>query len=101
MVFNGNADEMIVYKNKLYFSSVDDLNGRELWRYDPVSDSAEMVEDMRPGDEGLGPHDFTIYNDQLYFSGDDGDGGSSAYNAEMWRFNNAPIDKVFADGFED
>ena len=86
LVHDGQADEMTVYQDMLYFSGTDPTNGRELWRYDPDTDTAEIVADIRPGSSSSSPNGFVVYNDQLYFSADDGD-DDSGFNAEPWRYD--------------
>lgn len=37
------------YHNKLYFVATDNEYGRELWRYDVVTNQSELVNDIRIG----------------------------------------------------
>ena len=82
------ASHLFVYNNKLYFTSVNEATGRELWVYDPTTQNSELVFDINQGnDSGFFNDDikspyFTVYNGQLYFFADDGISGYS-----LWQYN--------------
>ncbi|MCB0684476.1 MAG: PQQ-binding-like beta-propeller repeat protein, partial [Saprospiraceae bacterium] len=56
--------------------------GSELWRYDGASGEAELVLDYIPGVVGIGPNYIAAYDDQLFFSGNDGSTGN-----ELWKYD--------------
>ncbi len=86
-----------IFNNKLYFPAING-KGEELWVYDGINPPA-MVVDINPNrytyDRGGAclsgcsrPHDFTIYNSNLYFRADDGSNGT-----EFWNYDgiNPPV----------
>ena len=74
------------FNNKIYFSAFDGQNGNELWVSDGTTAGTTLVKDINPnvGQYGYAynpsnPSGFTEFNDQLYFSANDGENGS-----ELW-----------------
>jgi ELWxxDGT repeat protein len=75
--------------NKLLFSANDGVNGRELWVTDGTTGGTKLLKDINPGSsEGYNGetfpdssylNDFTIFNNKLYFSANDGENGT-----ELW-----------------
>lgn len=55
------------YGGELYFSADDGSSGRELWKYDPLNGTAELVEDFRPSGDS-GPNFLEVFDGNLYFS---------------------------------
>jgi ELWxxDGT repeat protein len=80
--------EWTVLDGVLYFGAVDEAHGEELWRYDPVTNSAQMVADINPGPvSGIYTdyilfHEFTVLDGVLYFQADDG-----THGVELWRYD--------------
>ncbi len=66
--YGGSPLNMIVYKNKVYFTASDDTHGAELFSSDGTAAGTQMVKDMQPGAEGSVPQRSVIYNGNLYFS---------------------------------
>ncbi|AFM24410.1 DUF4347 domain-containing protein [Desulfomonile tiedjei] len=68
--------DFIVYDGDLYlaaddswYSSQDDsLHGRELWKYDSVSNTVSLVADIEPGYYGSNPKAFAVFDGDLYFT---------------------------------
>jgi ELWxxDGT repeat protein len=54
------------------------VHGDELWQYDGIT--ASLVADINPGTGGSNPGDFTIFNNALYFSANDGVNGTEIWN---------------------
>jgi trimeric autotransporter adhesin len=77
---NGNSwpQYLVVFNEKLYFKATTDggSSGSGLWEYDGLSD-ATMVASM-----GKDPCCPTVFNDKLYFNGDDGFTGR-----EVWEYD--------------
>lgn len=74
---------------KVYFSADDDIHGRELWVYDPLTDAVEMVADVYPGDDGSTPYssnpvNLTAFQGKLCFTAYNGTAGNElfVYNPE-------------------
>ncbi|HMQ49392.1 MAG TPA: T9SS type A sorting domain-containing protein [Saprospiraceae bacterium] len=72
-----NPRELIVFNDKLYFSTFTDEFGRELWEYNDTTLS--IITDIRPGGANADPSWLTLFNDKLYFNANDGLRG-----AEIW-----------------
>ncbi|MBX2923633.1 MAG: T9SS type A sorting domain-containing protein [Chitinophagaceae bacterium] len=71
---------LALYNNAIYFSAVDGVNGRELWKSDGTEAGTVMVKDIRPGSTGSEPEWLTVCNGLLYFSANNGVNGG-----ELWR----------------
>lgn len=71
---------LVLYNNAIYFSAVDGVNGRELWKSDGTEAGTVMVKDIRPGSAGSDPEWLTVSNGILYFSANNGVNGG-----ELWR----------------
>ena len=69
-----------VFKDALYFSANDGINGRELWRLDATG-AATMVADINPAGSSS-PSQLTATVDWLYFVATTPDEG-----AELWRYD--------------
>ncbi|MEM7367874.1 MAG: T9SS type A sorting domain-containing protein [Bacteroidota bacterium] len=72
-----NPNDLIVFNDKLYFSTFTDDFGRELWEYNDTSLS--IVTDIWPGVPDANPTGLTLFNNKLYFAANDGLRGS-----EIW-----------------
>ena len=72
--FNGHA----------YFSAMDGVHGRELWRVD-VDGNPELVKDITPGPEGTVIKSFCAFKGQLYFRA-----GSNGKTGDLWRTDGTP-----------
>ncbi len=81
--FGSNPSDLTEFNDKLYFSARDNENGSELWVSDGTSEGTQLVEDINPGSNnfGFGSYlfDLTEFNDQLYFSADDGKNGRELF----------------------
>jgi ELWxxDGT repeat protein len=71
-----------VFQGNLYFNAYDPTHGAELWRYDPVTHSTEIVADIIPGPDSSQPSYMTELNGLLYFTADDGTHGT-----ELWQYD--------------
>ena len=71
----------------LYFAAYTDASGGELWRTNGTT--TELVEEIRPGQNGSDPGSFAALGDWLYFAADDGTNGR-----ELWRTNGVDTAQV-------
>ncbi|MBN2546628.1 MAG: hypothetical protein JXB50_12580, partial [Spirochaetes bacterium] len=78
--------DFIIFNGLLYFNADNGTNGRELWHYDSVSDSAGFI-DIKTGTEGSNPSYPQEFNGKIYFNADGDSNGR-----ELWSYNgiNAP-----------
>ena len=81
--YSSRAENFTEFNGKLYFSANDGENGRELWVSDGTAEGTELLVDIRPESSDYGyssdPDGFTVFNDKLYFSANDGKNGN-----ELW-----------------
>lgn len=71
---------LTVYNNAIYFSAIDGVHGRELWKSDGTEAGTVMVKDIRSGSNGSDPEWMCVSNGVLYFTANDGVNGG-----ELWR----------------
>jgi ELWxxDGT repeat protein len=80
------ASKFSVYHDTLFFNSVHNYYGNELFFYDGTND-AELFYDIVPGVTYSSPDNYTIYNDALYF-------GPISGNYNLWCYNGDSIGPV-------
>jgi ELWxxDGT repeat protein len=75
--------DLTVFNNKLYFSADSTFKNRELWSSDGTTAGTQLVKNIGTSGftnyYGSYPQDFTVLNNKLYFTADDGIKGS-----ELW-----------------
>ena len=74
-IYNGFTE----FQGSLYFGANDGVNGRELWKADPIT-GLTMVMDIRPGSDSSNLNQISVAGDSMYFQAHDGTNGY-----EMWR----------------
>ncbi len=74
-------NQLIPYKEKLYFGGHDGQSGYELWRYDGINRPG-MVADVYPGDTGSQPARFAVYDETLYFTVED----DGVHGRALWSY---------------
>ena len=79
----------IVFQDALYFSADDEKTGTELWSYD--GDKARQVADINEGPGSSMPTDLTVYDGNLYFSADTGEGKGRYDDRELWVYNGTDV----------
>lgn len=75
-----NVTSMASLNGKVYFSveelgDLSSLGGSEIWVFDPATRSLSMGIDINPNGNG-NPDFLTVYNDELYFRGNNGTAGN-------------------------
>jgi ELWxxDGT repeat protein len=83
---------LTAYDGQVVFQAFTHEHGRELWAYDPVSETARIVSDIVPGSDGSDPQSVTAYDGALYFFAVD-----EAHGAEFWRYDGAEPPRLVAD----
>ena len=79
------ASNFTEFNGKLYFTANDGENGNELWVTDGTAEGTQLLVDIRPGSSDYGyaygsyPGDFTVIDDELYFSAEDGENGRELF----------------------
>lgn len=83
-------DESIAYNNKIYLISFEASGntGHELWSYDGTN-TPTLVSDIYPGTASSSINNFTVFNNQLYFSANDGILGE-----ELWSYDGTTVSQV-------
>jgi ELWxxDGT repeat protein len=80
-----NIKNLIEYQGKLFFSADNGVNGSELWVFDPTTNVASLLKDIREDSptSGIGSSisNMTIYDNTLYFTAKS---TSSGIN-ELWK----------------
>ncbi len=81
---------MTAFNGKVYFSATDGTHGVELWVTDGTAGGTALVKDINPGSSDSDPFGvtltngliydiFTVFNNKLYFSANDG-----VHGTELW-----------------
>lgn len=83
---------LIAFNDAVYFNANDGVNGYEVWKSDGTLEGTVMVKDINPDSSveripsyPYGPYGFTVFNDALYFNGNDGVNGT-----ELWKTDGTP-----------
>lgn len=71
---------MVEMVNKLYFTAVDVVSGRELWTSDGTNPGTKRVKDIWPGSGASTPEELTVIGDTLFFRATD-----ESHGAELWK----------------
>lgn len=79
---NPNIRKYIQFNNQLFFYADDGINGDELWTTDGTANGTSLFKDIQTGlgsSYAEGERNFSIYNNHLYFTADDG-----IHGPELW-----------------
>jgi ELWxxDGT repeat protein len=74
-----NIESMVDVNGTLYFSAVDPIGGRELWRSDGTTAGTVQVADIDAGNGDSSPSGMTYVDGKVFFSADNGSQGR-----ELW-----------------
>ena len=78
-------DNFVEFNDKLYFTADDGVHGDELFVSDGTPEGTQLAVDLYPGENSYGysnssfPRNFVEFNDQLYFTADDGVHGNELF----------------------
>ena len=84
-------DNFVEFNNKLYFSASDGENGKELWVSDGTTEGTQLIADINLGVDSYGranssePNDLTVFNNELFFSADNGQTGRELFKLTFDR----------------
>jgi ELWxxDGT repeat protein len=70
-----------IYNNELYFTPLLS-NGIELWKTNGTAGGTVLVKDINPGNSSSNPKFLQVYNNELFFTADDG-----SHGRELWKTN--------------
>jgi ELWxxDGT repeat protein len=80
-----NTRNLLEFNDKLYFKGNNGESGEELFVTDGTAEGTQLVKDIFPGEAENGynnsstPGNFVEFNDKLYFSANDGEGGNELF----------------------
>lgn len=97
---NFSPNNLTVFNNSLYFGGDDSSGtstggvdqGRELWISDGTAAGTSLLLDINPGSSGSSPFNFFEFNNNLYFTGNDG-------AAELWTTDGTAVGTTKVDLF--
>ena len=80
---NADIDNLIVHNGIIYFSANNGTNGRELWIYDPTTNEASLLKNIRDDSNsiaGSSISNMTIHNNLIYFTAQE-----TTSKNELWK----------------
>ncbi|MCI2227835.1 T9SS type A sorting domain-containing protein [Polaribacter sp. MSW13] len=69
-----------IFKDYIFTSGYDNINGKELWKTDGTTLGTSLVKDINPGISDSSPSNFTVVGNLLFFTANDGVNGT-----ELWK----------------
>jgi ELWxxDGT repeat protein len=85
---SSSLKDYFVFNGKLFFTADNGTTGQELWVTDGTTAGTQLVKDIRPGtassteSPSYSPLEFTIFNDRLFFSANDGTTGRELWSTD-------------------
>lgn len=79
--------DAINFGGTLIFSILHPTDGKEIWQSDGTNVGTFVIKDINPGSNSSDPNHFTVVNDYLYFSADDGIDGRELYKMANCSWN--------------
>lgn len=80
-------DKPAVYNNKLYFAGSSPVSGDEIFYYDPIGDTIQVLAEMAAGSLSSNPHGLAVLDGNLYFAAD----STHNYRNELYYYNGNTI----------
>jgi ELWxxDGT repeat protein len=81
----GSPDNLVEFKDKLYFTANNGETGRELFVSDGTAEGTQLLVDLLPGEDNYGdnnssfPDNMVEFNEKLYFSANNGETGRELF----------------------
>jgi ELWxxDGT repeat protein len=73
-------ENVVYYKNKLFFAGVNASKGIELWVTDGTTTGTKLIKDINTGAASSSPANFFVFNNTMYFFA-----STSAKGKELWK----------------
>lgn len=86
---NLEVNNLFVWDGQLYFEGNNE-DGRELWKYDPVTDQASRLSFISGSNDDHRPSDFVVYDGYMYYSGRDGNNSED----HLWRTDGITVEQL-------
>lgn len=77
-----DVDNLIVFKDKIFFSAEDTDFGNELWMSNGSSSGTVQVKEIRPGTADASPRNFTIFDTVMFFTANNGTQGFELWSTD-------------------
>ena len=83
------AGDFVEFNDRLYFNANDGENGNELWVTDGTTEGTQLVADIYPGESNYGgaqgsyPFNFAVFEDELFFSANNGVNGRELFKLTL------------------
>ena len=78
----GGVEDPVAINDWLFFQSVDEVHGKELWRTDGTAAGTQLIKDIHPGRDGADIRLPRKLGDQLLFFADDGEAGLELWSSD-------------------
>jgi ELWxxDGT repeat protein len=90
----GSVDNLLVVRDRLFFTASDAAHGSELWMSDGTSAGTRLLKDITPGPEGSTLGTFTRVGDTLFFSRRLPSDPPGEERLELWKSDGTPSGTV-------
>ncbi|MDP5201394.1 ELWxxDGT repeat protein [Flavobacterium sp. DG2-3] len=99
-----NLSDMRAINGTLFFSGNDGVHGYELWKSDGTENGTVLVKDINPGNNGSfrthnDKQEFTVINDALYFSANDGVNGFELWKSDGTEAGTFMVKDIYPGGY--
>jgi ELWxxDGT repeat protein len=91
VVRSSNPTDLAATRDAVFLAADDLRHGEELWRAGNDGGGAELVRDIRPGEQGSGPRDLVACDNAVYFSADDGTRGAVLWRSDGTAAGTTPV----------
>ena len=83
--YGSSPNNLVEFKDRLYFAAYDGENGRALFVSDGTAEGTQLLVDLHPGESSYSNHytsapsNLVEFNDRLYFTANDGESGNELF----------------------